>query len=217
MRFRCSPKSRRKFDAFASEHDDTHAAIACDMLNPAQCPEHALMARIPLGLGPSLHQLRSRSLCLVRRLHSYYGLVRLPMPVHHRLRLLAFPMRTAVRESELSTDRQTWDIPGSDAIYLRVMWPWTRRDGNASHDGIAHVAFDHDDSLRSREFIISWLNHTPHATAVYASCSALPPPHATLASRRPASLTWAGLAPADRASFAWRLPLLDHLVGASNH
>src|ERR1700738_663222 len=48
--------------------DDTHAAIACDMLNPAQCPEHALMARIPLGLGPSLHQLRSRSLCLVRPL-----------------------------------------------------------------------------------------------------------------------------------------------------
>ena len=40
------------------------------------------------------------------------------------------------------------------------------------------------DSLRSRDFIISWLNHTPHATAVYASCSALPPPHATLASRR---------------------------------
>jgi hypothetical protein len=27
-------------------------------------------------------------------------------------------------------------------------------------------------------------------------------------------LTWAGLAPADRASFAWRLPLLDHLVGS---
>src|SRR5262249_33633670 len=40
------------------------------------------------------------------------------------------------------------------------------------------------DSLRSRGFIISWLNHTPHATAVYASCSASPPPHATLASRR---------------------------------
>jgi len=40
------------------------------------------------------------------------------------------------------------------------------------------------DSLRSRDFIISWLNRTPHATAVYASCSALPPPHATLASRR---------------------------------
>src|SRR4249919_1121734 len=30
-------------------------------------------------------------------------------------------------------------------------------------------------------------------------------------------LTWAGLAPADRASFAWRLPLLDHLVGAREY
>src|ERR1700692_3910802 len=26
-------------------------------------------------------------------------------------------------------------------------------------------------------------------------------------------LTWAGLAPADRASFAWRLPSFDHLLG----
>jgi len=26
-------------------------------------------------------------------------------------------------------------------------------------------------------------------------------------------LTWAGLAPADRASLAWRLPSFDHLVG----
>src|SRR5260370_26989926 len=33
------------------------------MLNPAQCPEHALMARIPLGLGPSLHQLRGALPC----------------------------------------------------------------------------------------------------------------------------------------------------------
>src|SRR5262245_57109143 len=40
------------------------------------------------------------------------------------------------------------------------------------------------DSLRSRGFIISWLYHTPRTTAVYASCSASPPPHATLASRR---------------------------------
>jgi hypothetical protein len=27
-------------------------------------------------------------------------------------------------------------------------------------------------------------------------------------------LTWAGLAPADRASFAWRLLSFDHLIGA---
>jgi len=32
-----------------------------------------MLTRIPLGPRPSLHQLRSRSLCLVRQLHSYYG------------------------------------------------------------------------------------------------------------------------------------------------
>src|SRR5215813_11645376 len=61
---------------------------------------------------------------------------------------------------------------------------------------------------------LSWLNPTPHAIAVYASCSASPPPHATLASRRPATaLPGPDFAPADRASFAWRLPSFDHLVG----
>ncbi len=29
-------------------------------------------------------------------------------------------------------------------------------------------------------------------------------------------LTWVGLAPTDRASFAWRLPSFDHLVGAGD-
>jgi len=38
--------------------------------------------------------LRSGWRRLVRRLHSSYYGVRLPAPVHHRLRLLAFPMRT---------------------------------------------------------------------------------------------------------------------------
>jgi hypothetical protein len=28
-------------------------------------------------------------------------------------------------------------------------------------------------------------------------------------------LTWVGLAPTDRASFAWRLPSFDYFVGAS--
>src|SRR6516225_3633618 len=61
-------------------------------------------------------------------------------------------------------------------------------------------------SLRFRDVTISWLNHTPHASAVYASCSASLPPHATLASQAARyGLTWAGLAPADRASFGWRL------------
>ena len=38
-----------------------------------------------------------------------------------------------------------------------------------------------------KEAIALNLTPTPHATAVYASCSASLPPHATLASRRPAT------------------------------
>src|SRR5215813_12906376 len=63
---------------------------------PALRPERALLARIPLGPRPSLHRLRGGLLRFVRRLPSYYGEVRLLGSVHHRLRLLAFPMRTIV-------------------------------------------------------------------------------------------------------------------------
>src|ERR1700751_850706 len=66
---------------------------------PALRPARALLARIPLGLRPWLHWRRSGSLRVVRRLRSYYGGVRLPAPVHHRLRLLAFPMRTSTFSS----------------------------------------------------------------------------------------------------------------------
>ena len=62
---------------------------------PVLRPARVLLARISLGLRPWLHRLRSGSLRLVRRLRSYYDGVRLPTFVHHRLRLLAFPMRTA--------------------------------------------------------------------------------------------------------------------------
>src|SRR3974390_2552172 len=70
----------------------------------ALCPGHGLLARISLGPRPWLHwlrcgcrprrSLRSGLFRFVRRLHRYYGGVRLLVPVHHRLRLLAFPMRT---------------------------------------------------------------------------------------------------------------------------
>src|SRR4249919_2795882 len=143
------------------------------MLNPAQCPEHALMARIPLGLGPSLHQLRSRSLCLVRRLHSYYGLVRLPTPVHHRLRLLAFPMRTAVRESEL---------PRMTALHmLRSTITTVSAPANSSFRGSITHPTQPLCTLRVRRY----RRLTQHSL-----------PGDLL------GLTWAGLAPADRASFA---------------
>src|ERR1044072_1853528 len=61
---------------------------------PVLRPARALLARIPLGPRPWLHRLRSVRTRFVRRLHSYYDGVRLLVSVHHRLRLLAFPMRT---------------------------------------------------------------------------------------------------------------------------
>src|SRR5262249_25248798 len=75
-----------------------HASLALS-------PLRALLVRIPLGPRPSLHRLRCVCPCrclrsglvrFVRRLHSYYGEVRLLASVHHRLRLLTFPMRTTV-------------------------------------------------------------------------------------------------------------------------
>ena len=76
---------------------------------PALCPVRALLVRIPLGLRPWLHRFRGRSLRLVHRLPSYYGGVRLLTRVHHRLRLLAFPMRTDVHMYKRSRVRP----PGS--------------------------------------------------------------------------------------------------------
>src|ERR1700751_2713736 len=66
---------------------------ACDTAYPVLCPVRALLVRIPLGPHPSLHRLRGGLLRFVRRLPSYYGEVRLLASVHHRLRLLTFPMR----------------------------------------------------------------------------------------------------------------------------
>src|SRR5262249_28996476 len=80
---------------------------------PVLRPARGSLARIPLGPRPWLHRLRCvrplrRSLCsarfrFVRRLHRYYGGVRLLVPVHHRLRLLAFPMRTVVLDTAHET------------------------------------------------------------------------------------------------------------------
>jgi hypothetical protein len=47
---------------------------------------------------------------IVRRLHGYYGGVRLPPVVHHRLWLLAFPMRTRAAHV-MSAAGRPWDLP----------------------------------------------------------------------------------------------------------
>jgi hypothetical protein len=172
------------------------------------------MAHISLGLGPWLHQLRSGSLRLVRRLHSYYGLARLPTPVQHRLRLLAFPMRTAVRESRFSIDGQTWDLPASDAILLRVMCSSTSAGWAAPRITVRLMwRSAAKDNLRpqARVFRGSITHPTqPLCTLRVRHCCRLTQhslPGGLL------GLTWVGLAPTDRASFPGAFPLrtLRHL------
>ncbi|SPS02823.1 hypothetical protein CBM2634_U350002 [Cupriavidus taiwanensis] len=73
--------------------------------------------RVPLGLPPWLHRLRLRLPGLVRQLRRYYGEVRLLQTVRHRLRLLAFPMRT----TRLYCRRwPVWRSPGSRTRSVRT-------------------------------------------------------------------------------------------------
>jgi len=77
--------------------------------SPALCPVCALLACVPLGPRPWLHRLRRRLPGIVRRLRGYYGGVRVPTVVHHRLRLPGFPMRTgAARERFPFIDPPSW-------------------------------------------------------------------------------------------------------------
>ena len=62
---------------------------------PALSPGRVLLGRVPLGQSPSLHRLPRRLPGLVRRLHRYYGTVRLPGLVHRRRASLDFPTRPA--------------------------------------------------------------------------------------------------------------------------
>src|SRR5262245_57057455 len=131
--------------------------------------------------------------------------------MHHRLRLLAFPMRTRSAHG-------LWSDAGP---------PRFQRDPCARD-----VALDPGGTTMPRMTALLMLRSTMKTVSAPASRSfrgSLPhPTHplCTLRVRRRRrltqhslpggllGLTWAGLAPADRASFAWRLPSFDHLVGA---
>src|SRR6195256_3597549 len=75
---------------------------------------------IPLGPSPWLHQLRCRLPGFVRRLHSYYGGVRLLTVVHHRLRLLAFPTRTSAARMLTLADQEISRFPSKQPTHVPV-------------------------------------------------------------------------------------------------
>src|SRR5260370_22167361 len=118
----------------------------CDAY-PVLSPVRALPARVPLGLRPSPHRLRSGwprrgllrsgSLRLVRRLHSYYGGARLLVPVHHRLRLLVFPMRTVPLPRQRPTVTRNPSFPPAPLAPYVLLCPRTagRRGGKVLRFG----------------------------------------------------------------------------------
>src|SRR6476660_9318255 len=137
---------------------------------PALRPVRALLFRIPLGPRPWLHQLRCGLHRFVRRLHSYSGGVRLLVSVRHRLRLLAFPMRTATLGTNTRPRRPDTRSPSS------ARRPSARDvaldPGKASaprNDGAAHDVFERMKALDPCDIDLARLNRTPHAIAVYAS------------------------------------------------
>src|SRR5215831_10775731 len=100
-------------------------ASTCDTGFPALRPARALLVCIPLGPSPWLHRLRGGSLRLVRQLRSYYGWVRLPAFVHHRLSVF-LPDADQKRDCP----GRTRDLPSSDAILLRVICSSTPAGGH---------------------------------------------------------------------------------------
>jgi hypothetical protein len=110
----------------------------------------------------------------------------------------------------LSADGQTWDLPSSNAILLYVMWPWTPAERRCL-------------ASRHRSYCVRPSGQVS-ASAACPFRGSIPHPTqqlCTLRGRRyrrftqhslpgdSLRLTWAGLAPADRASFAWRLPRIS--------
>ena len=62
---------------------------------PVGRSEAVALKRVPLGRPPFLHRLRRRFPSFVRQLPRYYGAIRLPTTVHHRIASLDFPVRPA--------------------------------------------------------------------------------------------------------------------------
>ena len=123
------------------------------------CPARALLIHIPLGSRPWLHQLRSRLPGFVRRLHSYYGGIRLLMIVHRRLRLLAFPTRTSAARMLTLANREISRFPSKERAHMPVSKTTPGRLG-ARVIAPIRVAFRHRNDVGTQDegtFAAQWL------------------------------------------------------------
>ncbi len=148
-----------------------------------------------------LHQLRRRFPGLVRWLLGYYDGVRLLTPVHHRLRLLAFPTRAGAvlrHRSDVRSPSFQRDPFGRDGVLDHGRAPAPRLAAPLMLPSTSSTV------SASAGFAISWLNVPPHTIAVYASpLASLPTAQHSLPGRS-LPVACAGLPPARSRQLRWR-------------
>src|SRR5258708_5912291 len=106
-----------------------------------------------------LDHLRCRLPGFVRRLHSYYGGVRLLTIVHHRLRLLAFPTRTSAARMLALADHEISRFPSKERPHMPVSTTTPDRLGARTIAPI-RVAFRQRNDVATRNegtFAAQWL------------------------------------------------------------
>ena len=141
------------------------------MPDPALCPGHASpRAFPPIGRLPSTTSAAADQTAL-------FGASQVlckpsdSSPLPRQLCLLGFlpwPGTALAIAGETRSPRFRRDP------FARDVFSDPGRANDASHNGIAHVAFDPFHGLRPCGKPISWLNSTPHAIAVYASQASSP-------------------------------------------
>src|SRR6266540_6840030 len=132
---------------------------ACDTRS-RYCARYVL-CRLAFPSAPTLGSTNSAAGCpsFVRRLHSYYGGVRLLTIVHHRLRLLAFPTRTSAAHMLALADHEISRFPSKERAHMPVSKTTPGRLG-ARVIAPIRVAFRHRNDVGTQDegtFAAQWL------------------------------------------------------------
>jgi hypothetical protein len=141
----------------------THPDEAHVRFRGALRPRHGVTAKAPLCRGPSLHRLRHRYSGIVRPLHRYYDLVRLPDRLSRNIMAIAF-----LRERRSVT--HGLDLPGSvqnTSLHATGLLTPRNRD-TARVCAVSRVAFPLTQQGRRSSRLISELDTVPALPPVNA-------------------------------------------------
>src|SRR5918995_1941056 len=169
-------QERRQPDRLIPPCGATYAVHCLGYACPALRLVRAAQDRIALGPAPSLHRLRGHQLGLVRRLPWYYGRVRLPPAVHHRIG--AFRLADADRPGGRARTASRWISRFPCRWLPRVQEVSRPRRAEVvlalAHHLVLPSAFLH--SVGAPDGNFSRLNTPPACSPVNASPTASRPP-----------------------------------------